>query len=64
MGPLNLEGLPEQALLLVDTAPIIYVLEAHPELAPIFKPIFEAHDKGLLRLAVTTVTLAEVLTGP
>jgi len=64
MGPLSLAGLPEHALLLVDTAPIIYVLEGHPDLAPIFKPVFEAHDKGLVRLAVTAVTLTEVLTGP
>ena len=26
--------------------------------------MFEAHDNDLVRLAVTTVTLAEVLTGP
>jgi predicted nucleic acid-binding protein len=64
MGSVNLEGLPENALLLVDSAPIIYVLEDHPDLASVFKPVFEAHDKGLVRLAVTTVTLAEVLTGP
>jgi predicted nucleic acid-binding protein len=64
MGPISLEGLPENALLLVDSAPIIYVLEEHTPLAPIFRPVFEAHEKGLVRLAVTTVTLAEVLTGP
>jgi predicted nucleic acid-binding protein len=64
MGPVSLEGLAENALLLIDSAPIIYVLEDHPDLSPIFKPVFEAHDKGLVRLAVTTVTLAEVLTGP
>lgn len=64
MEPVSLEGLPENALLLVDSAPIIYVLEDHPELASVFRPVFEAHDTGLLRLAVTTVTLAEVLTGP
>jgi predicted nucleic acid-binding protein len=64
MGPISLEGLPENALLLVDSAPIIYVLEEHAELAPTFRPIFEAHENGLVRLAVTTVTLAEVLTGP
>lgn len=29
-----------------------------------FRPIFEAHDEGLVHLAVTTVTLAAVLTGP
>jgi predicted nucleic acid-binding protein len=64
MEPVSLEGLPENALLLIDSAPIIYVLEDHPELATAFRPIFEAHDEGLVRLAVTTVTLAEVLTGP
>lgn len=64
MEPVSLEGLPENALLLVDSAPIIYVLEDHPELASVFRPVFEAHDEGVLRLAVTTVTLAEVLTGP
>jgi len=64
MGPLSLEGLPENALLLVDSAPIIYVLEEHTEFAPLFRPVFEAHENGLVRLAVTTVTLAEVLTGP
>jgi len=64
MGPLSLEGLPENALLLVDSATIIYVLEEHTEFAPLFRPVFEAHENGLVRLAVTTVTLAEVLTGP
>jgi predicted nucleic acid-binding protein len=64
MEPVSLEGLAENALLLVDSAPIIYVLEDHPELASVFRPVFEAHDEGLLRFAVTTVTLAEVLTGP
>lgn len=64
MEPVSLEGLPENALLLVDSAPIIYVLEDHPELATVFRPVFAAHDEGLLRFAVTTVTLAEVLTGP
>jgi predicted nucleic acid-binding protein len=64
MEPVSLEGLPENPLLLVDSAPIIYVLEDHPELAAVFRPVFEAHEKGLVRFAVTTVTLAEVLTGP
>jgi predicted nucleic acid-binding protein len=64
MEPVSLAGLPENALLLVDSAPIIYVLEDHPEFASVFKPVFEAHDKALVRFAVTTVTLAEVLTGP
>jgi predicted nucleic acid-binding protein len=64
MEPLNLESLPEQALILLDTAPIVYCLEDHVEFGPHFQPLFDAHRKGELRFAVTTVTLAEVLTGP
>lgn len=50
--------------MLVDSAPIIYVLEGHPRFAARFSPLFQRHAEGRLRLAVTTVTLAEVLTGP
>jgi predicted nucleic acid-binding protein len=64
MEPLDLSGLPEQALLLLDTAPIIYFLEDHTEFGPRFQPLFEAHRNGELRFAVTTITLAEVIIGP
>jgi predicted nucleic acid-binding protein len=64
MGPLEFADLLEGALLLVDSPPIIYFLEDHPELAPRFGPLFEAHAAGWLRFAVTTITIAEVLTGP
>ena len=64
MEPVSVKGLPENPLLLIESAPIIYVLEDHPELAPVFRPVFEVHDKGRARFAVTTVTIAEVLTGP
>ena len=64
MEPLRLDDLPEQALLLMDSAPIIYVLEGHPILGRRFRPIFEAHAAGRLRFAVTTITVAEVLTSP
>jgi predicted nucleic acid-binding protein len=64
MEPLDLSALPEGALLLIDTAPIIYTLEAHPRLAARFRPLFDAHAIGQFRFAVTTVTVAEVLTGP
>jgi len=64
MEPLNLSGLPEQPLLLLDIAPIIYCLEDHPAFGPRFQPVFEAHRSGELRLAVSTLTLAEVMTGP
>lgn len=50
--------------MLVDSAPIIYTLEAHAKLAPRFAPLFERHAAGEITLAVTTVTIAEVLGGP
>ena len=64
MAALELGDLPDDALVLVDSAPIIYFLEGHPKLGPHFKPLFEAHQAGRLRFAITTITIAEVLTGP
>jgi predicted nucleic acid-binding protein len=64
MEPVELENLPDQALLLMDSAPIIYVLESHPKLAQRFEPLFAAHAAGRLRFAVTPITIVEVLTGP
>jgi len=64
MGPLDLADLPEGALLLLDSSPIIYVLEEHPRLARRFRPLFDAHATGRLRFAVATVGIAEVLAGP
>jgi predicted nucleic acid-binding protein len=59
-----LEGLLDDDLLLIDAAPIIYFLESHPKFGPRFAALFEAHAKGRFRFAVTTITVAEVLTGP
>jgi predicted nucleic acid-binding protein len=64
MAELDLAALPDDALLLIDTSPIIYQLEAHPEFGPRFRPLFEAHATARVRFAVTTITIAEVLTGP
>lgn len=63
-GPAEFEDLPDQALVLVDSAPIIYFLESHPRLASHFAPIFRAQAVGRLRFSVTTITIAEVLVGP
>jgi predicted nucleic acid-binding protein len=57
-------GLSEGATVLVDTAPWIYLLEDHAEFAPRFLGLFEAAERGQIQLALSTVTLAEVLTGP
>jgi len=64
MGPLDASTLPEGALVLVDTAPIIYVLEGHRVLAQRFAPLFRRHADGEIAFAITAITIAEVLTGP
>jgi len=64
MGSLEQANLPDGALVLVDTAPIIYVLEHDPKFAPRFRPLFERQSAGGIQFAVTTITVAEVLTGP
>ena len=64
MEPLEFKDLPEDALVLIDSAPIIYFLEGHPKFGPRFKPLFAAHAAGRLRFATATITIAEVLTGP
>ena len=64
MEPLAFGDLPEHALLLIDSAPIIYVLEDHRKLATRFIPLFEAHRAGRLRFAASTLTVAEVIAGP
>jgi predicted nucleic acid-binding protein len=64
MESLNAAALPAGALLLVDSAPIIYTLEANPHFAAHFAPLFQRHANGELLLAVTTITIAEVLAGP
>ena len=64
MDALDIESLEDGAVVLVDTAPIIYVLEAHAQFAARFTPLFARHAESTLQLAVSTVTLSEVLAGP
>lgn len=64
MESLNAVSLADGALVLVDTAPIIFTLEGHRTLAARFAPLFRRHEAGEIALAVTTVTIAEVLAGP
>ena len=56
--------IPEGAWVNVDTAPIIYLMEDHPTLLEPYLPIFERIETGNLHGVVSTVTLAEFLTGP
>jgi predicted nucleic acid-binding protein len=64
MEPLDVASLPDGAVILVDSAPIIYTLESHAKLAERFAPLFSREERGEITLAVSTVTIAEVLTGP
>ncbi len=64
MEPLDADTLASGALVLVDTAPIIYILEGNARFARRFAPLFDRHAAGELQFAVTTVTIAEVLVGP
>lgn len=57
-------GLPPGATVMVDTAPFIYLLESHPQFADRFVGLFEAAAAGKLNIVLSTITLAEVLTGP
>ena len=56
--------LQEDDLVIVDTAPLIYLLEDHPKYASLFEGLFEAADRGHLRVAISTISVAELLVGP
>lgn len=64
MEPVDLAEVPDGALLLVDSGPLIHVLEGHPVQAARFRPRFERHAHGELLFAVTTISIAEVMAGP
>lgn len=64
MESLDASSLPDGALVMVDSAPIIYTLEANAEFAARFAPLFERQAQGEIVFAVSTVTIAEVLAGP
>ena len=57
-------ALPDDVLLLVDTAPFNYHFQNDARYVGRFAGLFEQAATGRLRIALTTVTLAEVLTGP
>ena len=57
-------GLAAGDLVVVDSAPLIYLLDDHPACAPLFAGLFEAYECGALRIAISTVAIAEVLAGP
>ena len=64
MEPLDAAALAAGSLVLLDSAPIIYVLEGHRSLGRRFRPLFDRHADGDVSFAVTTLAIAEVLAGP
>jgi len=48
----------------IDTAPLIYFLERHPDFSPVARVVFERAEAGELEIATSTLTLTEVLTLP
>ena len=51
-------------LVVVDSAPLIYFLDGHPQFSSLFDGLFSAYDEGQLRIAISTIAMAEVLAGP
>ncbi len=60
----EISELPRRGRILVDSAPIIYHLEGHPVFGPRYADVFARAESGDHQLVISTVTLAEVLTGP
>lgn len=56
--------LADGAWVTVDTAPIIDLMEDHPTLLEPYLIVFERIEAGSLHGVVSTVTLAEFLSGP
>jgi len=60
-----LDAIAPGALVGFDSAPFIYVVEAHPDFAPILLPLFRDRLEAALNTAVTSViSLAEVVIMP
>lgn len=57
-------GLRGGDLVVVDSAPLIYLLDDHPEFAPAFEGLFELHAQGTVQIAISTIAMADVLAGP
>ena len=57
------DQVPDGATVLIDTNPIVYLLEGNPLGAP-FRSLFEEVDAGRIRALVTPITVAEVVAGP
>lgn len=64
MGLNDLNSMPPGSRVTIDSAPIIYLLEANPKFLAPYLPLFERIEQGQLQAVISAVTLAEVLAGP
>lgn len=48
----------------IDTAPIIYYIEAHPKFGPLSKKVVDAFQSGVLNAFTSIISLVEVLPKP
>jgi predicted nucleic acid-binding protein len=58
------DALEQVTRLFIDTAPIVYFVEQHPQYAPRLIPVFQAVDAGTIQAVTSPITLAETLVQP
>jgi predicted nucleic acid-binding protein len=51
-------------LVVADAASPMYLLDGLPVFAPAFEGLVEAYERGVVRTALSTIAVAEVLAGP
>lgn len=59
-----LEEIERIETIFIDTAPIIYYIEAHPDFGEIIKKVVNTFQSGKLRAYSSVITLTEVLVKP
>lgn len=50
--------------LAIDTAPLIYLVERHPDFGPLVREVVQRAEAGELELVTSSLTLTEVLSQP
>lgn|SRR5574341_9729 len=60
MGSLNL---PSSGVIYVDTAPVIYSVEQHPDYLALLDPLWAASESGQIQVVSSELILVEALTG-
>ena len=58
------KALKEIQTVFLDTAPVIYFIEAHPQFGPLVKKVVELMNENRIQAFTSVLTLAEVLPKP